>query len=173
MKTPMIKKAAQFAADAHTGQTRRYTGEPYITHPAAVASIVSYYTQDEEVICAAWLHDVIEDCGITQEQLAAEFTPRVAQLVSEVSDIAVPAYGNRKVRFEKNLLHLVDASDDGKTIKLADILHNICSGIVVHDPEFAALYLNEKAVTMLALIGGNHSLYCVVEAAIYKLQGDL
>ena len=63
----MIKKARQFAQQAHAAfdQRRKYTGEPYIVHPAEVARLVASVSNDEAMICAAWLHDVVEDTEVT------------------------------------------------------------------------------------------------------------
>lgn len=58
----MINEAIEFAAKAHEGQLRKGTKKPYIVHPIEVSEIVSAMTDDEEVICAAVLHDTIEDC---------------------------------------------------------------------------------------------------------------
>ena len=70
----MIDDAIEFATKAHEGQFRKGTRRPYIVHPIEVADIVSTMTNDEEVICAAVLHDTIEDCGgITQEVLKLRF----------------------------------------------------------------------------------------------------
>ena len=66
----MIDEAIEFATKAHAGQFRKGTKRPYIVHPVEVADIVATMTQDEEIICAAVLHDTIEDCeGITEEVL--------------------------------------------------------------------------------------------------------
>ena len=66
----MINEAIEFAAKAHEGQLRKGTKKPYIVHPIEVSEIVSAMTDDEEVICAAVLHDTIEDCrGITKDVL--------------------------------------------------------------------------------------------------------
>ena len=66
----MIDEAIEFATKAHAGQFRKGTKRPYIVHPVEVADIVATMTQDEEIICAAVLHDTIEDCkGITEELL--------------------------------------------------------------------------------------------------------
>jgi len=65
----LIDFAYRYAEEAHKGQVRKYTGEPYINHPVAVARIVAGVTDDCEMICAALLHDVIEDCGKTWQDL--------------------------------------------------------------------------------------------------------
>ena len=80
----MIDDAMEFATKAHEGQFRKGTRRPYIVHPIEVADIVSTMTKDEEVICAAVLHDTIEDCsGITWDVLKLRFGGRVADMVAQ------------------------------------------------------------------------------------------
>ena len=76
----MIKKAAEFAKRAHDGVYRKGTQIPYITHPMETAAIVTAFTDEPEMIAAALLHDVIEDAGVTKEELEEQFGPRVAFL---------------------------------------------------------------------------------------------
>ena len=79
----MVNKAIRFAVNAHEGQCRKGTERPYILHPIEVASIVARMTDDQEVICAAVLHDTVEDCNnITPKLLREMFSPRVAELVA-------------------------------------------------------------------------------------------
>ena len=78
-----IERAADFAKTAHESidQRRKYTNEPYIVHPAKVAEIVSNVTDDENMICAAWLHDVVEDTPVTLADVRDKFGDDVAHLV--------------------------------------------------------------------------------------------
>ena len=82
----MIEQAAAFAAKAHEGAFRKGTCIPYITHPLETAVIVAGFTLDEEMIAAALLHDVVEDAGVTREELEAQFGTRVADLVMALAD---------------------------------------------------------------------------------------
>ena len=77
----LVSDAMIFAARAHDGMLRKGTNIPYIVHPAEVAAIAATMTEDENVLAAALLHDVMEDCGVTQAQLVQQFGERVAQLV--------------------------------------------------------------------------------------------
>ena len=77
----MIKEAAEFADRAHQGVFRKGTEIPYITHPMETAAIVTAFTDEPEMIAAALLHDVIEDAGVTREELEEKLGPRVAILV--------------------------------------------------------------------------------------------
>ena len=65
-------KAFEFASEAHSGQFRT-SGDPYVSHPIAVASILSSYHMDEDSLSAAMLHDVIEDCGVPKSVIEKEF----------------------------------------------------------------------------------------------------
>mgnify|MGYP001202379726 CR=1 FL=1 len=95
----MINEAIEFAAKAHEGQLRKGTKKPYIVHPIEVSEIVSAMTDDEEVICAAVLHDTIEDCrGITKDVLKLRFGDRVAELVAQESEIRRLAGKNARAR---------------------------------------------------------------------------
>lgn len=82
----LVKRAFVVARDAHEGQSRS-SGEPYITHPVAVASIIAEMRLDHEAVMAALLHDVIEDTPYTEEQLKDEFGASVAEIVEGVSKL--------------------------------------------------------------------------------------
>lgn len=146
-------EAGHVALMCHRGQTRKYTGEPYVTHCAEVAAIVQQHIPgNDEAIAAAWLHDVIEDCGLTRSYIASLFGDHVASLVTEVSDVSKPSDGNRAVRKALDREHYGRASPEGKAIKLADLISNTRS-IVAHDPDFAKVYLAEKALLLPLLKG--------------------
>ena len=76
----MIRRAAEFAAKAHEGALRKGSRIPYISHPMEVAMIVALITDDKDLIAAAYLHDVIEDAGVTYQELEREFGSHIAQL---------------------------------------------------------------------------------------------
>ena len=82
-----IKDAHQFASEVHKDQKRR-TGHPYITHPSAVALILTEMKMDHETIMAALLHDVIEDSGINKSRLAKRFGRPVSEIVDGVSKLS-------------------------------------------------------------------------------------
>ena len=77
----MIEEAAAFAERVHRGTFRKGTAIPYIVHPMETAVIVSGFTDEEEMIAAALLHDVVEDAGVTGEELEERFGRRVKELV--------------------------------------------------------------------------------------------
>ena len=119
----MVEEAIAFATKAHEGQYRKGTKRPYIVHPLEVAKIVSTMTKDEDVICAAVLHDTIEDCkGITEETLRLQFGDRVAQLVAGESEDKTKTWEERK---SSTIEHLKNASEELQIIGLADKLSNL------------------------------------------------
>ena len=143
MNLPRILSAVAFAAKAHGEQKRKYTGEPYITHPLAVAAMVADVTANEDVIVAAILHDVVEDTAITVPEIAAQFGWPVANLVDELTDKHPPAPGtNRAERKAKEHARLRSVSRGAKLIKLMDLRHNR-SDIEKCDPPFAVVYVKE------------------------------
>ncbi|MDF7169923.1 HD domain-containing protein, partial [Escherichia coli] len=82
----LVKEAFHFSDEAHLGQYRQ-SGEPYITHPVAVAEICAGWKLDVQSIMAALLHDVIEDQGVTKSELAEKFGPKVAELVDGLTKL--------------------------------------------------------------------------------------
>lgn len=172
----MIDQAKSFASMAHEGQVRKYTGEPYVTHPLAVADIVATVTDDERIIAAALLHDVVEDTICQIEGIANVFGYRVAAMVDDLTDVSQPEDGNRKARKAIDLAHTADALPDSQTIKLADLIHNTES-ITKYDPEFAKTYMAEKRDLLKVLTKGNSSLYAKAYYLVAKYfssqeQGD-
>ncbi|NOY66593.1 MAG: bifunctional GTP diphosphokinase/guanosine-3',5'-bis pyrophosphate 3'-pyrophosphohydrolase [Gammaproteobacteria bacterium] len=122
-----VYKAYLFGAEAHDGQ-HRVSGEPYITHPLAVAKILADMRMDYQGIIAAILHDVIEDTPTAKEQIEKEFSKEVAELVDGVSKITLMDFGSKAEaqaeNFRKMMLAMVK---DIRVImiKLADRLHNM------------------------------------------------
>ena len=155
----LIDWAITFATTAHTGQVRKYTGEPYITHPLAVAELVASVTEDAEAITAAILHDTVEDTGVTLEEIArAGFGWQIARLVEQLTDVSKPEDGNRAARKAIDLAHTAKASPKAQTVKLADLIHNTES-IVARDPSFAVVYMKEKQRLLAVLGQGDRTLY--------------
>ena len=122
-----VNKAYNFACEAHSGQFRS-SGDPYVTHPIAVASILSSFRMDEDSLSAAMLHDVIEDTGIPKSLIEKKFNKEVADLVDGVSKLDKLSISNRTEAEAENLQKMVLAmSKDIRVIvvKLADRLHNM------------------------------------------------
>ncbi len=156
---PLEQRALAFATRAHASidQRRKYTGEPYIVHPMAVAELVAATGARPEVVAAALLHDVVEDTPVSLEEISREFGPDVGFLVEQLTDVSRPGDGNRAVRKELDRQHSAAASPEGQTIKLADLLDNSRT-ILAHDPGFAARYMREKRALLEVLIAGNAGL---------------
>jgi (p)ppGpp synthase/HD superfamily hydrolase len=141
--------AMAFATGAHSaiGQTRKYTGEPYIVHPRAVVKILlEHGIDDPHVLGAAWLHDVVEDTEVTIEDIETSIGTRIGYMVRDLTNVHLE-FGNRKARYKENLRRLTFAAPESQDIKLADLIDNTRS-IVEHDPKFAPKYLEEKAGTI-------------------------
>ncbi len=151
-----IEQAADFAKAAHESidQRRKYTNEPYIVHPARVAEIVASVTDDESMICAAWLHDVVEDTPITLTDIRNRFGDDVAHLVDGLTNVSKPEDGNRQTRVAIDRNHSAGTDSRTKTIKLADLIANL-DGVVEQNAGFARKYLAEKEL-LLAVLGDGH-----------------
>lgn len=122
-----VERAYHFAYDAHDG-VKRASGEPYITHPVAVAEILADMQLDYEAISAALMHDVIEDTETTHEEIAKEFNDNVAQLVEGVTKLDKFNFENREQAQAENIRKMLIAmSKDFRVmlIKLADRVHNM------------------------------------------------
>ena len=156
----LVNKAQTFAAAAHAavGQKRKYTNEPYIVHPMEVASIVASVDGNEEMVAAAWLHDVVEDTSIDIWTIGVMFTDTVASYVNYLTDISKPEDGDRAIRKAIDCKHIAKAPKEVKTIKLADLISNT-SSIVEYDPKFAKIYLEEKKLLLKVLTEGDKTLY--------------
>lgn len=156
--TNLEQLAKDFATKAHTGQVRKYTYEPYITHPAKVVEIVRSVPHTEAMLCAAWLHDTVEDTSVTLEDIAVTFGSEIATLVENLTDVSVSSDGNRAIRKAIDREHTAKASVDAKTIKLADIIDNTES-INKHDAKFAKVFGAEKKLLLEVLTEGDATLF--------------
>lgn len=159
MTSNLLERARVFATAAHAavGQTRKYTGEPYIVHPLEVANIVISVGGTEAMVAAAMLHDVLEDTGVTFDLLEDEFGEEVAQLVLWLTDVSKPEDGNRSTRKALDRQHSAAAPAEAQTIKVADLISNTKS-IVMHDPNFGKVYLEEKRLLLDMLTKANPEL---------------
>ena len=120
-----IMSAASFAAKKHQDQKRKGSaGEPYINHPIEVANLLvnTGRVDDADIIVAALLHDTVEDCGVTFEEISELFGTRVAGCVREVTDDKSLEKAERK---QKQVEHAPHLSNEAKQIKLADKISNI------------------------------------------------
>jgi len=133
-----LAEAAFYAVTSHQGQVRKGTSIPYVSHLFAVAAIVMENGGDEELACAALLHDVIEDCGAEHEpEILARFGARVARIVRACSDTDVQPKPPWRARKQAYLDHLETADHDTLLVSCADKLHNaraIVADLHVHGP---------------------------------------
>ena len=127
-KVEIIERAFKFAREAHKG-VRRRSGEPYILHPIAVARIVSHEIGlGSTSICAALLHDVVEDTDYTVEDIESQFGKKIAQIVDGLTKISGGIFGDRASAQAENFRKLLlTMNNDIRVIliKMADRLHNM------------------------------------------------
>lgn len=124
MDTSLLDRAILFAVQAHAGTPRRGKGFPYVVHPMEAMVIAATMTDDQEILAAAALHDVVEDTDVTLDELRARFGERVAGLVDTESDRLDEGLDWR-ARKEEALKRLRNASRDGKIVALGDKLSNM------------------------------------------------
>ena len=125
--TALIRKAYELARDAHEGQNR-YSGDPYIIHPLAVADILADMHMDQSTIIAGLLHDVIEDTPVTYQELCDTFGQEVADIVDGVTKITKFSFSsNEEAQIESYRKMFVSMASDVRVIivKLCDRLHNM------------------------------------------------
>ncbi|MBL8848775.1 MAG: bifunctional (p)ppGpp synthetase/guanosine-3',5'-bis(diphosphate) 3'-pyrophosphohydrolase [Planctomycetaceae bacterium] len=127
----LLERALRLAAVAHRQQVRKCSDVPYFAHCAAVALILAQFGfDDEELLAAAALHDVVEDTDVTLAQLAVQFPPTVIEAVAALSETKNDADGKLRPwedRKAEHLRHIASASLSARAIALADKLHNMLS----------------------------------------------
>ncbi|WP_312740479.1 HD domain-containing protein [Cedecea neteri] len=155
-------RAMKFAMDKHKDQRRKYTNNPYTDHLAEVAGIVSAVLLHDTVIACAWLHDVVEDQGVTEKELRSEFGAAVARGVMALSDLEE---GNRAERKRLSRERLSQSESWVQTIKVADLISNT-SSIVEHDPNFAVTYLEEKRLLLDVLTEADPRLLAIAREQV-------
>ena len=156
-----------FAKWAHRGQKRKYTYEPYIVHPVEVMNIVATVPHTKEMLMAALLHDVVEDCNISNLTVKRLFGVRVARYVYFLTNPPKEADQNRKFRKARDLERLRSAPGPVQTIKCCDLWSNSKS-IVQHDPNFAVVYLPEKREILNAMTEADP----VILAQVFQVLED-
>ncbi len=171
----MQQEALEFARLAHGEQKRKFTNEPYIEHPKRVAEMVKQVPHTDAMICAAYLHDVVEDTPVKLEEIEGKFGREVAGLVHELTDeFMKEAYPqlNRKTRKKKEVERQAGMSVQAKTIKLADVIDNT-RDIIKNDKDFSVKYIPEMLALVEALQGGNFQLMIQACYEVYKAKLEL
>lgn len=163
----LVERAEAFAIAAHeaVGQKRKYTGVPYWHHLQQVVALVASVPHDDEMLAAAFLHDVVEDTPITLDTIEMMFGAGVRALVFWLTDQSMPEDGNRAMRKAVDRRHIAEAPARAQTIKLADLIDNTAS-IVQHDPDFAKVYLEEKRLLLDVLVRGDVTLMAMARGQI-------
>lgn len=133
------------ATQAHSGQVRKYTNEPYVNHPLRVAQWLSQFNVGELIEAGAICHDVIEDTGVGYNALELTVGTPVADLVLEVTNLEFPEGTPRVTKFWNNVVKLVRASHQAQTLKCGDVVDN-CKDIYDLDPSRAPRYIAEKFI---------------------------
>lgn len=140
----IILKAAAFARRAHGGQERKYTNLPYIIHPARVAGRVGILPNaQDEMVAAAYLHDVLEDTRTTAGELDQEFGPQVTYYVDWLTNKSKGTGLSRAQKKQMDRERLRDAPFEVKQIKLLDRIDNL-SEMVYAPADFLKLYTEES-----------------------------
>jgi (p)ppGpp synthase/HD superfamily hydrolase len=154
--SPTISQSSGYAHCAHRGQVRKYgvPGElpvPYIAHPERVAKRAWLEKLCEDAVAAAWLHDVIEDCGVTADDLRQVFDEPVVALVVELTNPSKGLDLPRSERKQIDRAHLSHVSLTARTLKLLDRLDNVKD---MHQAplKFKRLYAEESRLLIEALL---------------------
>lgn len=173
MHTPEEILAMRLAYARHLGQMRKYTGRSYIVHPAAVAETIRAVPgHTVAMLCASWLHDIVEDTETTNDEIAQWFGGHVARIVDGVTDISTPADGGRAQRKAIDREHNAAALPESQTIKVADVMDNVPC-ILLHDPEFARIYVPEKILLVRELKAADRGLWQQAWAMLNKAADQL
>ena len=125
-----LERALRWAATCPRGQVRKGSGVPYAQHVAAVAMILDRLGYGEDVVVAGLLHDVVEDCDVTLDDVRDRFGEEVASLVAHGSEVKLDASGSKRPWIDRKRDHLAalaDATPDARAVVLADKLHNLVS----------------------------------------------
>lgn len=131
--TDKIRKALRLAATQHDGQHRRDNITPFIIHPIEVAMIVSEYTNNEDIISSALLHDVLEDTqGCSYEKLLEDFGSKVADIIQSLTDKPLPDLSWNE-KHQKYLEDLKNSCEESVLVCLADKYSNVSTGPVNQD----------------------------------------
>jgi (p)ppGpp synthase/HD superfamily hydrolase len=178
----LLRKAYSVALEAHEGQRRRGSREPYVTHPLAVARRLREEGFGDEVVAAAILHDAVEDSEVSLEEIVRDFGRPIAELVAALTeDPSLQDWGARKRAIRQ---HVVEAGPDAIAIYTADKLTNVGDTRVLYaregerSGERFEVSLDERIAVWkddletVARVGGNARLVADLRAALAALEQD-
>lgn len=172
--TPRIMDAKAYCIWAHGDQKRKYTEDPYWTHPERVAKYLEENGYSEDVQIAAWHHDVIEDTQVTYADYLKRWGYKIGSMVQMLTTEKRTGE-NRADRKYRELARLAGSTHEEATIKLADLIDNT-NDIVNFDASFAKVYLKEKAGLLGVLQHGHAGLLMMatnqVRRGLAKLDED-
>jgi (p)ppGpp synthase/HD superfamily hydrolase len=138
--TNKISRAIDFASRAHENQKRKVLNYPYISHPLSVLFLVSKFTDDEDVLVASILHDVVEDTNTNSSDIEIKFGKKVRDIIDVLTEDNI--IENIKERKDKQLEKFKKAKNETLLIKLADIIHNFCDILTVLEHYPKEIYLD-------------------------------
>jgi len=152
----LVKRAKVFVSSHQQRIAAQYNParQSHELHLKAVAQIVDSVTGDEEMVAAAWLHDIVEETGVTIGDLRRNFGERVAKLVTEVTPVSRPGDGDQNSRRQRDLHHFAGASPETKTILLADVI-DTARDLYKNDKAAFTAYLPQVRELAQLLIGGD------------------
>lgn len=173
----LVMKARFFAQGAHSAlsQVRKFTGEPYFNHPFRAAEMAQAYGCDWHVICGLYLHDTVEDTGVTIGMIYEEFGEHIGRNVNGVTNVATREGNpelNRAQRFELNLAHLKEQSLAAKEVRLFDVYDNLRDAEAC-DAKFANMLLNEKPRVLEVCREANYAVYGLCMRRLDEIRAHL
>ncbi len=170
--TARLIDAVHFAADKHRDQRRKDKGAtPYINHPVSLAHILTNEggVHDIDVLCAALLHDTIEDTDTTPEELVAHFGPRITSIVLEVTDDTTQHFTVRK---QAQIDHAPHMSHEAKLVKLADKISNLRDLLAFPPADWPTMrkqaYMDFSSAVVDGLRGTNSALEAAFDALVAR-----
>jgi len=168
----LIIRAAALAARAHSGQKRKYTGFPYITHPARVAGMAGILPGvTEEMVAAAYLHDVLEDTNVTRHEIEAETNTQVGFYVDCMTNKSKGTGLPREKRKQMDRDRLATMPVEVKKIKLLDRIDNLRE-MTDSPADFKALYAEESLLLLQAIGDGDSDLAQTLRAIAEAMKAQ-
>jgi (p)ppGpp synthase/HD superfamily hydrolase len=163
-----LQAVHHYAKECHGDQQRKYEAGPYIIHLERVRDLCQEYTNDQSMLAAALLHDVLEDTPVTKHEMkdhlssltSEEQAQRIVSLVVELTDVFIKSnypQWNRRRRKQKEVERLSNVSADAQTIKYADIIDNSLTILNATD-DFARVYLLEARALVKGMKKGKEDL---------------